>query len=74
MATKPKEDEKKFILGYIKVYHCLPGLWNVKNKDYSNRMKKKEQYEHLLSKYRERFPGADKDQLIKKLNSLRTTC
>ena len=33
---------------------------------------KKEQYEHLLRKYRERFPDADKNQLIKKFNSLRT--
>jgi hypothetical protein len=46
-------------------------LWNAKSKDYSNR-KKKEQYEHLLGKYRERFPDADKNQLIKKFNSLRT--
>ena len=35
-------------------------------------MKKKEQYEHLLRKYRERIPDADKYQLIKKFNSLRT--
>ena len=34
--------------------------------------KKKEQYEHLLRKYRDRFPDADKNQLIKKFNSLRT--
>jgi hypothetical protein len=40
MATKPKEDERKFILGCIEVYHSLPGLWNVKSKDYSNSMDK----------------------------------
>jgi uncharacterized protein YfbU (UPF0304 family) len=39
MATKAKEDESKFILECIEVYHSLPALWNVK--DYSNRMKKK---------------------------------
>jgi len=73
MATKAKEDEKKFILECIEVYHSLPALWNVKSKDYSSRMKKKkEQYEHLLRKYTERFPDADKNQLIKKFNSLRT--
>jgi len=33
---------------------------------------KNEQYEHTLRKYRQRFPDADKNQLIKKLNSLRT--
>ena len=40
MATKVKEDEKKCIFQYIEVYHSLPSLWNVKSKDYSNRMKK----------------------------------
>jgi hypothetical protein len=72
MATKPKEDERKFILECIEVYNSLPALWNVKREDYSNRIKKKEQYDHLLRKYTERFPDADKNQLIKKLNSLRT--
>jgi len=41
MATKAKEDKRKFILECIEVYHSLPVLWNVKSKDYSNRMKKK---------------------------------
>ena len=52
MATKAKEDERKFILECIEVYHSLPALWNVKSKDYSNRIKKKEQYEHLLRNFR----------------------
>jgi hypothetical protein len=34
--------------------------------------KKEEQYEHLLRKYRERLPDADKNQSIKKFNSLHT--
>ena len=40
MATKAKEDERKFILECIEVYHSLPALWNVKSTDYSNRIKK----------------------------------
>ena len=40
MATKAKEDERKFILECIEVYRSLPALWNVKSKDYSNRIKK----------------------------------
>ena len=74
MATKAKEDERKFILECIEIYHSLPALWNVNSKDYSNRIKEKEQYEHLLRKYRERFQNADKNQLLKKFNSLRTAC
>jgi hypothetical protein len=41
MATTAKEDERKFILECIEVYNSLPALWNVKSKDYSNRMGKK---------------------------------
>jgi len=41
MATKAKEDKRKFILDCIEVYHSLPALWNVQSKDYSNRIKKK---------------------------------
>jgi hypothetical protein len=39
-ATKPKSDERKFILERIELYHSLPALWNVKSKDYSNRINK----------------------------------
>jgi len=40
MATKAKEDERKFIFECIEVYNSLPALRNVKSKDYSNKMKK----------------------------------
>jgi hypothetical protein len=50
----------------IEVYHSLPALWNVKSKDYSNRIKKL-QYEHLLRKYRDIFLDADQNQSIKNL-------
>jgi hypothetical protein len=72
MATNPKEGERKLILERIEVYHSVPALWNVKSKDYSKRIKKKEQYEHLLRKYRERnIPMLIKINCLK-LNSLRT--
>lgn len=35
-----KTDEKRFILDFIDVYHSLPALWDVKSKDYNNRVKK----------------------------------
>jgi hypothetical protein len=41
MVTTAKEEERKFILECIKVYNYLPALWNIKSKDYSNRIKKK---------------------------------
>ncbi|KZC06772.1 hypothetical protein WN55_07545 [Dufourea novaeangliae] len=67
-----KSSEKQFILEVIEVYHGLLALWDVKWKDYSNRAKKGEQYDVLLEKYREKYPDADKQQVVKKINSLRT--
>lgn len=72
MNAKGKGDERKFIIECIEVYRSLPALWDIKSKDYSNRNKKNEQYEQLLRKYKEYYPDADKSQLVKKFNSLRT--
>lgn len=66
-----KLEERKFLLECIEMYETLPALWNTKCKDYSNREKKNQQYDILLLKYKERFPKADKTELIKKFNSLR---
>ncbi|KAF5305549.1 hypothetical protein FQA39_LY01640 [Lamprigera yunnana] len=45
---------------------------DVKCKDYSNRAKKGEQYDVPIGKYRENYPHAGKQEVVKKLNSLRT--
>ncbi|KAG8273145.1 hypothetical protein J6590_027483 [Homalodisca vitripennis] len=71
-AAMANTDERKFLLEVIEVYHSLPALWDNKWKDYSNRIKKNEQYDELLQKYNERYPEADRKALVKKINSLRT--
>ncbi|KAF7269012.1 hypothetical protein GWI33_017933 [Rhynchophorus ferrugineus] len=70
--TGYKKAEKQFIAECIEVYRGLPALWDVKSKDYSNRAKKREQYDVLIGKYREKFPDADIQEVVKKINSLRT--
>ncbi|XP_072934535.1 uncharacterized protein [Epargyreus clarus] len=74
MAEKnnPKVKERKFISECIQLYRELPSLWNVKSKEYYDRDKKRIAYEILLSKYKEMFPQASKDDVKKKFNSLRT--
>lgn len=67
-----KKAEKQFIVEFIEVYRGLPALWDVKCKDYSNRAKKGQQYEVLIKKYREKYPDAEKQEVVKKINSLRT--
>jgi hypothetical protein len=53
-------------------YRELPALSNVKSKQYHDRDKKNSAYETLLVKYREMYPNATKDDVKKKINSLRT--
>ncbi|XP_055625146.1 uncharacterized protein LOC129777318 [Toxorhynchites rutilus septentrionalis] len=67
-----KNADRQFILEFIEVYRSLPALWDIKCKDYTNRLKKIEQYDVLIEKYRENAPDADKQDVIKKINSLRT--
>lgn len=67
-----KKAERQFIVEFIEVYRGLPALWDVKSKDYSNRDKKGEQYDVLIKKYREKYPDAEKQEVVKKINSLRT--
>lgn len=74
MAEKenPKLKEREFICECIQLYRELPSLWNVKCKEYHDRDKKNNAYETLLSKYKEMFSQASKDDVKKKFNSLRT--
>ncbi|XP_064635774.1 blastula protease 10-like [Lineus longissimus] len=67
-----KLEERQFMLTCIELYRELPALWKVKSKEYSDRNKKDAAYQTLLEKYRERYPKASRDDLTKKLNSLRT--
>lgn len=67
-----KSEEKKFILEFIEVYRSLSSLWDMTSKDYTNPGKKSEQYDVLVEKYREKYPNADKQEVVKKTNSLRT--
>lgn len=67
-----KNADRQFMLEFMEVYHSLPALWDIKCKDCTNRGKKNEQYDVLIEKYRENFPDADKQEVIKKVNSLRT--
>ncbi|XP_064619485.1 uncharacterized protein LOC135482929 [Lineus longissimus] len=67
-----KLEERQFMLTCIELYRELPALWKVKSKEYSDRNKKDAAYQTLLEKYRKRYPKASRDDLTKKLNSLRT--
>jgi hypothetical protein len=54
------------------MYREFPCLWRIKSKQYSNRNLRNEAYEKLLAKWKEIEPEANKDMVIKKINTLRT--
>ncbi|KAF5299657.1 hypothetical protein FQA39_LY11452 [Lamprigera yunnana] len=55
----------------IRVYRGLPAPWDVKCKDYSNRAKMGDHYDMLIGKYREKYPNSEKQEVVKKIISLR---
>ncbi|KAG5869549.1 hypothetical protein JTB14_037166 [Gonioctena quinquepunctata] len=71
MSSNEREHDRKFILELIEVYRSSPALWDIKGRDYSNRIEKNDQYEELLRKYKEKYLDADKQE-VKKINSSRT--
>ena len=72
MSSKVTDEERQFLIQFIEEYRSLPALWCVTSNEYSSRSKKNEQYNKLLSKYKERYPNAEKNDVIKKINSMRT--
>jgi hypothetical protein len=63
---------KQFIEEFINMYREFPCLWRIKSKQYSNRNLRNEAYEKLVAKLKEIEPEANKEMVIKKINTLRT--
>lgn len=56
----------------INIYRSEPCLWQIKNKDYHDRGKKNAAYKKLIVEYRKLEPNANREVIVRKLNSLRT--
>ncbi|XP_077145257.1 uncharacterized protein LOC143807520 isoform X2 [Ranitomeya variabilis] len=61
-----------FLIEFIEMYRSLPCLWKVKSSDYSNRQKKSEAYEKLLSLCKSVCPSATVELVKHKIANLRT--
>jgi hypothetical protein len=57
---------------YFRVYRSISFFTGFVECQEQELQQQKKKHEHLLRKYRERFPGADKNQMIRKFNSLHT--
>ncbi|XP_018787354.1 PREDICTED: uncharacterized protein LOC108968048 isoform X2 [Bactrocera latifrons] len=65
-------DEKEFTLELIDLYRNLPSLWNNKHKHFMNKNKRREDFDILLNKYKEKYPDANRTVVIKKIKNLRS--
>jgi hypothetical protein len=65
-------EEREFIRDWIRLYKSLPALWNTKSHEYNNRKEKNLGYQILVDKFRERNLEANREDVTKKINSLRT--
>ncbi|XP_049312337.1 uncharacterized protein LOC125778465 [Bactrocera dorsalis] len=66
-------DDKQFWTEFLELYKESPSLWRIKRKEYSNRIMKAEAYEKLVLKLKEKYPDANRDMVVKKINTYRTT-
>ncbi|XP_069675786.1 uncharacterized protein [Periplaneta americana] len=63
---------REFIAEFIDLYRQHDCLWKIKSRDYSNKQKKSAAYNILVRKLKEVYPQANKETVVKKVNSLRT--
>jgi len=62
---------KAFTTEFISMYRDNPCLWKVSDKLYLNRNKKSEAYAHLVTECKKHFPDANRDIVVKEIQSLR---
>lgn len=70
MSTKKSHNE--ILTEFIEIYKSYPCLWKIKSKEYSDRKKKTHAYEHLVKKYSEIEPHANRETVTQKINTIRS--
>lgn len=65
--------EKEFLIEFIELYKTFPCLWKIKSREYSDRNAKSQAYEILVEKMRSVDESANRETVVKKINSMRTT-
>lgn len=70
--TDIKNHHRRFIAEFIELYKSYPTLWNLKSPEYNDRDCKRDAYVKLVHKLQEIEPDCTKQDVIKKINSLRS--
>lgn len=64
--------DKEFWEDFIDIYRRYPCLWDIKNKEYSNKPAKNSAYSELIEKCKDISPDADKSFVCKRIANMRT--
>lgn len=62
---------KDFLSDFIEEYKSYPCLWKIRSKEYTNKNLKNEAYERLVTMCKNIYPEANRDFVVKKIQSLR---
>lgn len=62
----------EFLTEFIHLYRSFPCLWQVRYRGYKDRILRNRAYDALVHKLREVNPVADRETVIRKINTLRT--
>ncbi|GAB6018911.1 hypothetical protein CHUAL_000564 [Chamberlinius hualienensis] len=64
---------KEFIKEFLELYRSQECLWNTQIKEYNDRVKKQESYAVLIEKLKEVDKAADREAVIRKIDSFRSS-
>ncbi|XP_063585353.1 uncharacterized protein LOC134762737 [Penaeus indicus] len=68
-----KDKEREVMVDFIDIYRKHVALWKVKSKEYSNRNLRNKGIDELHGKLQELDPHCTRDDVMKKINSLRSS-
>jgi len=69
---KMSSKNKKFYIEFFQLYQSYPCLWKVKSEEYMDRNLKSKAYEAMVEKLKEVEPKANREMVVKKINTFRT--
>ena len=58
---------------FIEIYRSNPCLWQIKSKEYSDKVKRNAAYDLLVEKLKSKDDGANRDAVTKKINNIRSS-
>lgn len=71
-SSDQRKSHREILEEFIQIYQSEPCLWRIKSKEYHDKAKRDAAYNKLLEKYKLIDPNADRDVVVKKINTLRT--